>query len=228
MDARAVLRLAAKMQNLHGISRAVAHDLRSPLNGMTLNLEILKQTLTGTEHETWLHAIEEDLGRLGELLEVWLAQTAPAGEPERFALGHSLDAVGALLRPGAKRQRVKLEVVPAPSPAWVHGQREWIEHAVLSLGLNALEALGEGGRLEIRERRDGDRAVVAVSDDGPGIAAADRDRLFDAHFTIRPPAAGIGLATAREIAEAHDGRLELVASEPGGTVFELQLPCESE
>jgi signal transduction histidine kinase len=91
---------------------------------------------------------------------------------------------------------------------------------------NAIDALGDGGTITIATRRDGDTALVEISDDGPGIAPEIRERIFDSFFTTKDvgQGTGIGLATARRIVvEGHEGALT-VDSEPGRTTFRVRLP----
>jgi signal transduction histidine kinase len=91
---------------------------------------------------------------------------------------------------------------------------------------NAIDALGDTGTITITTRLDRDCATVDIADDGPGIPAAIRDRIFDSFFTTKDVGrgTGLGLATARRIvADRHDGTLT-VASEPGRTVFHVRLP----
>jgi signal transduction histidine kinase len=91
---------------------------------------------------------------------------------------------------------------------------------------NAIGALGEEGTITVRTRRDGDRAVVEIEDDGPGIAPEIRDRIFEPFFTTKDvgEGTGLGLDTARRIVtDRHDGRMAL-ESEPGRTVFRVALP----
>jgi len=91
---------------------------------------------------------------------------------------------------------------------------------------NAIDALGERGTITIRTRRDGNCARVEVGDDGPGIAAEIRDRVFDSFFTTKDvgQGTGLGLATARRIVvDRHSGSLTL-ESRPGHTTFSVSLP----
>jgi len=91
---------------------------------------------------------------------------------------------------------------------------------------NAIDALGESGTITIATRRDGDWALIDIADDGPGIPAAIRDRIFDSFFTTKDVGSGTGLGLAtvqRIVVDRHDGSLK-VESEPGRTVFHVRLP----
>jgi signal transduction histidine kinase len=91
---------------------------------------------------------------------------------------------------------------------------------------NAIDALGQTGRITITTEADGNCAVVEIADDGPGIPADVRDRIFDPFFTTKGvgEGTGLGLATARRIVvDRHDGSLTL-ESRPGRTAFRARLP----
>ena len=92
--------------------------------------------------------------------------------------------------------------------------------------LNAVQAAGdEGSTITIETRDDGAALVVDVVDTGPGLSAEARARAFDAFFSTKPrgEGTGLGLPTARRIAEVHGGGVELLESAPGRTVFRTRL-----
>jgi signal transduction histidine kinase len=101
-----------------------------------------------------------------------------------------------------------------------------VTQVLLNLVKNADEALGsEGGTIRLSAFRDGDAVVLAVADDGPGIAPADRERIFEPYFSTKETGTGLGLPIARRIAEEHGGTLA-ARSDPGrGAIFELRLPA---
>jgi signal transduction histidine kinase len=94
---------------------------------------------------------------------------------------------------------------------------------------NAIDALGVDGTITIRTRRDGDRVLVDVADDGPGVQPEIRERVFDSFVTTKDvgQGTGLGLATARRIVvDRHDGTLTF-DSHPGETVFHVRLPVNA-
>jgi signal transduction histidine kinase len=91
---------------------------------------------------------------------------------------------------------------------------------------NAIDALGDAGTITITTRNEGDRAVVDIADDGPGVDPTVSSRIFDSFVTTKDVGAGtgLGLATARRIVvDRHDGSLDF-DSHPGETVFHVNLP----
>jgi two-component system, NtrC family, sensor histidine kinase HydH len=93
--------------------------------------------------------------------------------------------------------------------------------------MNAIEAMPQGGRLEVATRARDSGVEVIVSDTGPGVPAALRDRIFEPFFTDKAGGTGLGLYLSRQLVEAHGGRLELAASE-GGARFRIFLPAAGE
>ena len=121
--------------------------------------------------------------------------------------------------------RVELDV---PSePRLVNGQRLHLLQAALNMIQNAEQALGPRGSgcIRVQVTQDGDHVALRVSDDGPGVPAADADRIFEPFFTSRPrpESTGLGLPVAREIAAAHRGSLDL-ETVPSGASFKLRVP----
>jgi signal transduction histidine kinase len=94
---------------------------------------------------------------------------------------------------------------------------------------NALGAMGGSGTLTVRTERDGDRALVAIGDTGPGVPAEIQDRIFEPFFTTKPVGEGTGLGldiSWRIVVDKHHGDL-LVRSVPGDTWFEVRLPLDA-
>ncbi|MGN6780720.1 MAG: PAS domain S-box protein [Marmoricola sp.] len=132
--------------------------------------------------------------------------------------------------PSAGRRRLSVALDAAEEPLVVRGDGLRLGQVLDNLLSNAVKFTPVGGRVEVRVRRDGDRAVVEVRDDGPGISEADQQRLFERLFRTREvveanvPGAGLGLSIALGIAEAHGGSLAVESALGEGTVFRLTLP----
>jgi len=125
------------------------------------------------------------------------------------------------------RADLSVQLVVPPEPQFVTGQRLHLLQVALNLIQNAEQALAprRSGCIRVEVAGEGDHVVLRVSDDGPGVPAADADRVFQPFVTSRPrpESTGLGLPVSREIAEAHRGSLELEPSVSGAS-FRLRIP----
>ena len=131
-----------------------------------------------------------------------------------------------------RRPAVELRFEPADELPPVQGSSEHLIQAVLNLAINALQAVSQQGsgtvRVVTRSRDDG--VEIRVSDDGPGIPRAIRNRIFDPFFTTKAAGegSGLGLAITYDIIREHRGVLELHSEEGEGAEFTIRLPARSE
>jgi signal transduction histidine kinase len=114
----------------------------------------------------------------------------------------------------------------------VHADRTLLEMAILNLLKNAIEAMGsvqpDNRRLRLVTSLNGNSFIsLSIEDSGPGIAAKDRDHIFDTLYTTKPAGTGLGLSICRTIIEDHGGNLELTKTDSSGSVFEIVLPVDS-
>ena len=157
-----------------------------------------------------------------------------AGEREhedldlRSAIDSSLQLIGPLLAD----RRVRVERNYAAEVPLVHADSSAIKQVFLNLLKNAADALEETGgtvRIHLAASPDGRSVEVSVADDGPGVDAELRSRIFDPFVTTKPAGrgTGLGLSICRKIAESHRGTLELEANPGGGALFTLRMPTET-
>jgi signal transduction histidine kinase len=139
-------------------------------------------------------------------------------------LNDTLVVMGAKAR--KKDVQVVLDVDPdLPQVSAIGGE---LNQVWLNLIDNAVDAVSTGGRVEVTARRRGDRVVVSVIDNGPGVPPELKARIFDPFFTTKPvgEGTGLGLDIARRLVARHDGTID-VESRPGRTEFRVSVPLTS-
>ncbi len=224
---------AARLRALTRLSLGIAHDLRAPMNAITLNLVNLKDSLADSgwsgadEHCEVIEMLEGELRHLQRSVETLLTQTSPVRmEAEVFSVGEVIEEIKGLMQAQARQKHLTLEVVATAGQVAVRAHRDWIKQAIINLVVNALDATPRGGTVVIEAAADDDWAVVTVSDTGPGIPRHIAERLFERAATTKPRGVGIGLAMAKAAVEAAEGRLDLIRSDDSGACFEIRIPLE--
>jgi two-component system, OmpR family, sensor histidine kinase MtrB len=226
------LRLAAQMQALMRLQSGLAHDLKSPLNSMVLNLELLKRSIHAADpeavrprQERWIALLETELRRLQTSLELVLVELAPPSQRrESFDLRQLLGELDELLGPQARQQRVSLQVTEPPQEVPVRAQRGELRRAMLAMAAELLTGLGQGSELHLTAAADEGRALLRLR-----LARSPAGDESPTAPTPRPEGSGEGLAAAlaREIASEHGGDAGLAFSAVGETTFVLSLPLQS-
>lgn len=228
-DLDGVTRLAAHMQVLSRIYHGVVHDLKSPLNALVVNLELLKVSISETpqvdRQRRYVEILHEELMRLNRSIESLLPAAAPPrDEAGRFDLRALVEEVAALVSTTARHQNVKIAVAADGEAAEVHGYRDRVKLTLLCLAANALEAMPEGGALTVELEVRGDQAVLAVSDSGAGVPEEAGDRIYERHYSTKPGHAGLGLHVARSVVEFSNGSIRHASRGEGGSRFTVTLP----
>ena len=200
----------------------IAHDLRTPLARMRNRLEGLRETAgSGAAHRD---ALDAALAETDQLLQTFaallrLSRIEAQAVDSRLPLDLARVAADAveLYAPLAAAEGMRLSERIAPTP--MRGDADQLFQAVVNLLDNAVRHARMGGEITLSTAVDGQGIVLEVADRGPGIAAADRSRVFDRFERLEPergtPGSGLGLSLVRAIVARHGGRVELEDNGPG-------------
>lgn len=215
----------------------VSHELKTPLTNIRMYAELLAEQLQEGENvdavdaQRRLDIIISESGRLSRLIGNVLTfsqqqrqQVALKLEPGR--IDDTIHSVIQQFQPTLQSQGVEPTFVAGASAA-VNFDSDAVEQILVNLFNNVEKYAAQGKRLDIASRQDGERTTIRVADAGPGVPAAERDRIFQPFYRISnrlegPAGAGIGLSIARGLARLHEGDLRLVDSATGAT-FEVDL-----
>jgi signal transduction histidine kinase len=210
----------------------IAHDLRSPLARLRSRLEVTLMERAGPE--AYRRAIERTISEADGLLQTFNAllgiAQAEAGSARRhfqaLDLAALLSDVAELYEPLAEARGQTLSLAGGGAIE-IHGDRDLLFQAVANLVDNAVKFAPEGGRLGLALTCTAEIATVAVTDDGPGIPEAARERVLERFYRMEAsrstPGSGLGLSLVAAVAELHGGRLRLEDNGPGLRA-RLELP----
>jgi heavy metal sensor kinase len=232
---RMLARLEEAFERLRRFTADASHELRTPLTVIQSVGEVaLQENLDAAAYRDRIGSMLEEVGRLSRLIDSLLTLTrADAGA--LAVRRQEIDAVRLVaqavedMRPLAEEKRQDLSL-SAGGPILVRADEATLRLAVVNLLDNAIKYTPASGRIAADASLRDSEVVIEVSDNGPGIPAADADRIFDRFYRVDPSrtgqagGAGLGLAIAKWAVETNGGRIELESRETGGSTFRLVLP----
>jgi two-component system sensor histidine kinase FlrB len=224
-ETRGLQELLAREQRLSAIGRmaaSLAHQIRTPLAGALLYLSQCRARWERDQQAALLEKGIERLRHLDRLVKDMLVFARGTGPGERVRIADLFRAVhdaAAAVRPA----NAHLVIDGTDSLVELDGNRTALTAALTNLVTNAFEASPQVV-VQLKARLCGGRVELTVDDNGPGIAASIRSRVFEPFFSTRPAGTGLGLAVVKTVAEAHGGELALDSDPAYGTRFRLDLP----
>jgi signal transduction histidine kinase len=224
---QSTLNYSRKLAALGRLMAGVAHEVKNPLNAMTIHLELLKRKLgENTAVDKHVAVIGSEIRRLDEVILGFLKFARPDElKLQPVHLTALVSDVVTTVSPEAQRNMVAVKVdCPAALPQ-INADPGMLRQALLNLALNACQAMPDGGTLRIACRATPRRKVeIDVEDTGVGIPPADLSHIFDLYFTTKEKGSGIGLSMVYRIVQLHDGDVEVQSTPGHGTRFRLIFP----
>jgi PAS domain S-box-containing protein len=222
------LDVSARLAAISRLTGGVAHEIKNPLQAITVHLELLRSKVAGEfdSVEPEIDTIAREIQRLDRVVKTFLDFTRPIDlkmrDLEMVGLAREVEA---LVGPSAGRQNVRIELDADPAEILVHGDRDLLQQAVLNVVVNGVEAMKTGGRLGIELRQVRDECCLTISDEGVGIPPEIREKIFNLYYSTKGKGSGIGLAMTFRVIQLHNGTIDFT-SEPGkGTTFRLRFPA---
>ena len=243
------LNYSRKLAALGRLMAGVAHEVKNPLNAMTIHLELVKRKLAvrqpivagaavvasanpsgpvpppTTDINKHLNTIGQEIRRLDEVVVGFLKFARPDElKLQPVSLAELVSDVATTVGPEADRFHVIMKVECPPESPRINADPGMLRQALLNLALNACQAMPSGGTLRMACRAAARKRVeIDVEDTGVGIPPENLSKIFDLYFTTKEKGSGIGLSMVYRIVQLHDGEVE-VQSTPGGTRFRLVFP----
>ena len=220
-------RLDEELASLGSLAANLAHEIRNPLNALSLNLEMVQEDLARADVESETARLaRHEVNRLSQLVNDFLVYARPRVPVlDEVAADVLLRDVGRLLQPVAERAGVAMQVDAQPASA--RADRGQITQVIVNLALNAVQSMegGERRELVLRSRAGDGTAVLEVADTGPGIPAEELGRVREAFYSTRRGGTGLGLAIADRVVSGHGGSLDLINRPEGGLTARVTLPA---
>lgn len=222
--------LSKRIAALGRLTAGVAHEVKNPLNAMTIHLELLRSKLESgapaSAVKSHVDVIGKEITRLDGVVQGFLKFARPEDmRLERVSLPGLMRDVAATVRPEAEAAQVTVQLQEGESPLEVDADTTMLRQALLNLAVNAVQAMPHGGTLRFSTERAADgRALVRVSDTGTGIPPEQLARIFDLYFTTKKGGSGIGLSMVFRTVQLHYGDIDVESTPGRGTTFTIALP----
>ncbi|HYL91860.1 MAG TPA: ATP-binding protein [Alphaproteobacteria bacterium] len=221
------IELSRRLAAIGRLTSGVAHEVKNPINAIVVHLEVLKQKLNITEPDARRHidVITSEIKRLDRVVQTLVDFTRPVElHLTDLDLRKVVEEVVALATPEAAQKSVQILRAICPEPLPVRVDVDLVKQAILNIVINGVQAMPQGGSLNVTVRRENDGAVVKVRDQGQGIPPEVRDKIFNLYFTTKKGGSGIGLAMTYRVVQLHHGSVEFDSMEGSGTSFYLRFP----
>jgi two-component system sensor histidine kinase HydH len=224
------VRRQEKLAAIGGLAAGVAHEIRNPLSSIKgLATFFASQFRDGTEARQAAGVMIQEVDRLNRAISELLDFARPSDiKIEPVDISRLLNRSIQLIQQDAASRRIEISVDVAPDICAARVDPDRLTQCLLNIYLNAIEAMPDGGSLNVQCTVQDRRIIhIAISDTGSGIAADQLNHIFDPYFTTKNKGTGLGLAIVHKIVEAHHGRIHVHSTPGKGTTMTVQIPCDA-
>jgi signal transduction histidine kinase len=226
------LQRAEKLSALGELASGVAHEIRNPLNAITMIAQRFQQEFTpsndAAEYRTLTTVLRTEAERVNGIVANFLRYTRPPRlRLESRLPGEIVTHCATLIEPQMRAKGIEFRY-SSGGATLLPLDPDQLTQALLNILLNALEATPKDGTVTLTSWSDHNGAVITVTDTGHGISADTREKIFNLYYTTKPDGTGMGLPMARQIIMQHGGTLGVDSEEGKGTTCRIHLRVKSE
>jgi len=224
------LREAEHLSGIAQLARGIAHEIRNPLNFISLSIDHLREKYAPLENvekekfESFIASIKHEIQRLNKLVGDFLDY----GKPLKLSLqevdmGSLINEIIALIWAKAEKDGIKIHYQCGEFPK-LYLDPELIKTCILNVILNAFQAMPAGGDLTVSTNASDSRASVVIEDTGTGVSKENMPKLFEPFFSTKTTGLGLGLAMTKRVVEEHGGKVDFQSIEGKGSTVTISLP----
>ncbi len=215
-----------KMAAIGRLAAGVAHEVRNPLSSIKGYATYFGSLFPAeSENRKAAQVMTAEVDRLNRVISELLEMTRPADiKLSETKIADLLESSLRLVKQEADAANVRIvtEIDHALESVQVDPDR--LTQALINLYVNAIQAMPQGGTLDVGARKIQDTLILSIKDTGSGLPEDAQKKIFDPYFTTKTTGTGLGLAIVQKIVEAHGGSIEIEHTGPGGTHFVLRIP----
>lgn len=220
-----------KLASIGLLSAGVAHEINTPLTGISSYVQILQKKLSDAPHSQILEKIEAQTERVARIIKNLLnfARNPSESSFHQVDLKENLEEIISLIEYKLKNMNIHLELNLSPVKSiWAEGEK--LQQVFLNIILNAIDAMPEGGTLGIELNQLDNQAIVKIEDTGIGIKKRDLPHIFDPFFTTKGigKGTGLGLSISYAIVKEHEGHITVESESGKGSLFAIFISMDLE
>lgn len=228
------LEKAERLSSLGQLAAGVAHEIRNPLNAISMASQRLKREFMPAEPEkaeefqNMAGVIRDEIRRLNGIIEEFLTFSKSRRLDMRdYSVTEVLRKMTDLIREEAESRGITLKTEWSDEPVIIPMDVDKLQQALFNLVKNAMESIsGEGSITITLSNEDRHRRIIRIADTGCGMTEEEVKKIFNPEYTTKQKGLGLGLSLAHEIIRGHGGEIRVLSREKVGTTFELILPAE--
>jgi signal transduction histidine kinase len=216
---------AEKLASLGYLSAGVAHEIRNPLNSITLFVQLIKSGIDDPELCGYVEKILKEVDRIDTIVRKLLdASKRPRFELKVVLIDQLIDQTIEAFRPQFDQNRIHVEREFRNIPPAIQADPTELEQIFVNLFLNSIHEMPADGRLKVLLDHDSKDIIIRVSDNGGGIPKENLVNIFDPFFTTKTKGSGLGLSVVLRIVKTYGGKIGVEKSDKTGTTFCIVLP----
>lgn len=234
IDMERRLEKAERLSSLGQLAAGVAHEIRNPLNAISMATQRLKRDYVppdeakAQEFKNLSTVIRDEIRRLNAIIEEFLSFSKSRRlELINFSVTEVLQKIVSLIAEEAKSKGITLETKWRLSPAVIPMDMNKLQQAFLNFIKNAMESITGQGTITIAvDKENKNYLLVSITDTGCGMTAEEIEKIFSPEYTTKEKGLGLGIPLATEIVRGHGGDVRVISRRGAGTTFEIILPLE--
>lgn len=215
-----------KLAALGYLSAGMAHEIRNPLNSISLFIQLMRQNTVDPEQLDYQGKILKEIDRIDDIIRKLLdASRRTRTIANDVSIDRVIDNALEVFSPQIETGKITVRRSYCSAPPLIKADPAELEQIFTNLFLNALDEMPAGGHLDIQISEEKGNVVIRIGDSGGGIAADKLPFIFDPFFSTKVRGTGMGLPVVQRIARIYDGNITVEKTSPIGTVFRLEFPA---